>query len=162
VLEDVQAGATTLPAEVEETVLPVGPTGEVAVRIYRPKGTQGPLPVVMYFARNAVKRHADDFWAVASVAELVLTAHLLGGSETEEEAIQAYARAATMRTKPDQLMSVVNQLELYRRAGDPAELIDRIQALWRSSTATPTGTGRAAGRTTRSPSRGDAAGSSTG
>ena len=48
-LEDVQAGATTLPAEVEETVLPVGPTGEVAVRIYRPKGTQGPLPVVMYF-----------------------------------------------------------------------------------------------------------------
>jgi tetratricopeptide (TPR) repeat protein len=88
------------------------------------------LPVVMYFARNAVKRHADDFWAVASVAELVLTAHLLGGSETEEEAIQAYARAATMRTKPDQLMSVVNQLELYRRAGDPAELIDRIQALF--------------------------------
>lgn len=49
VLEDVQAGATTLPAEVEETVLPVGPAGEVAVRIYRPKGTQGPLPVVMYF-----------------------------------------------------------------------------------------------------------------
>ena len=49
VLEDAQAGATTLPAEVEETVLPIGPTGEVAVRIYRPMGTQGPLPVVMYF-----------------------------------------------------------------------------------------------------------------
>jgi acetyl esterase len=49
VLEDAQAGTTTLPAEVEETVLPIGPTGEVAVRIYRPKGTQGPLPVVMYF-----------------------------------------------------------------------------------------------------------------
>jgi acetyl esterase/lipase len=49
VLEDAQAGATTLPAEVEETVLPIGPTGEVPVRIYRPKGTQGPLPVVMYF-----------------------------------------------------------------------------------------------------------------
>jgi len=49
VLEDAQAGTTTLPAEVEEAVLPIGPTGEVAVRIYRPKGTQGPLPVVMYF-----------------------------------------------------------------------------------------------------------------
>jgi len=49
VLEDAQAGTTTLPAEVEETVLPIGPTGEVAVRIYRPKGTHGPLPVVMYF-----------------------------------------------------------------------------------------------------------------
>src|SRR5689334_7739324 len=48
-LEDAQAGATTLPADVEETVLPTGPTGAVAVRIYRPKGTQGPLPVVMYF-----------------------------------------------------------------------------------------------------------------
>src|SRR6202008_2534840 len=48
-LEDAQAGATTLPADVEEPVLPTGPTGAVAVRIYRPKGTQGPLPVVMYF-----------------------------------------------------------------------------------------------------------------
>ena len=29
--------------------MPVGPTGEVSVRIYRPKGAKGPLPVVMYF-----------------------------------------------------------------------------------------------------------------
>jgi acetyl esterase len=50
VLEDVQAGhVTALPADVEEKVLPVGPTGKVSVRIYRPKGAQAPLPVVMYF-----------------------------------------------------------------------------------------------------------------
>jgi len=50
VLEDAQAGkATTLPADIEDKVLPVGPTGQVSVRIYRPKGAQGPLPVVMYF-----------------------------------------------------------------------------------------------------------------
>jgi acetyl esterase len=50
VLEDAQAGkVTTLPADVEDTVLPVGPTGEVSVRIYRPKGAKGALPVVMYF-----------------------------------------------------------------------------------------------------------------
>jgi acetyl esterase len=49
VLEDAQAGATALPADVEDKVLPIGPTGEVSVRIYRPKGTKGPLPVVMYF-----------------------------------------------------------------------------------------------------------------
>ena len=50
VLESVQAGhVTALPADVEEKVLPVGPTGQVAVRIYRPKGAKGPLPVVMYF-----------------------------------------------------------------------------------------------------------------
>jgi len=39
VLEEAQAGAgATWPAEVEERVLPVGPTGEVSVRIYRPQG----------------------------------------------------------------------------------------------------------------------------
>ena len=48
-LEDAQAGSSTLPADVADKVLPIGPTGEVPVRIYRPKGTQGPLPVVMYF-----------------------------------------------------------------------------------------------------------------
>ena len=49
-LEDAQAiKVATLPADVEDTILPTGPTGEVSVRIYRPKGAQGPLPVVMYF-----------------------------------------------------------------------------------------------------------------
>jgi len=33
----------------EERVLPVGPQGEVSVRIYRPIGAVGLLPVVMYF-----------------------------------------------------------------------------------------------------------------
>jgi acetyl esterase len=50
VLEDAQAGhVTALPADVEEKVLPVGPTGQVSVRIYRPKGAKAPVPVVMYF-----------------------------------------------------------------------------------------------------------------
>ncbi len=49
-LEDLQAAPVAkLPADVEEKVLPVGPTGEVPVRIYRPQGARGPLPVVMYF-----------------------------------------------------------------------------------------------------------------
>jgi len=50
VLEEAQAAPVTkLPAEIEEKVLPVGPTGAVPVRIYRPQGSRGPLPVVMYF-----------------------------------------------------------------------------------------------------------------
>jgi len=50
VLENAQAAPVTkLPAEIEEKVLPVGPTGAVPVRIYRPQGSRGPLPVVMYF-----------------------------------------------------------------------------------------------------------------
>jgi acetyl esterase len=38
-----------LPADVEEMVFPVGPTGEVSVFIYRPIDGNGLLPVVMYF-----------------------------------------------------------------------------------------------------------------
>ena len=51
VLEDVQASAsvTKLPADVEDKILPVGPTGQTSVTIYRPKGARGTLPVVMYY-----------------------------------------------------------------------------------------------------------------
>jgi hypothetical protein len=88
------------------------------------------LPVALFSARNAVKHDPDDFWAVVSVAELVLTAHLLGGQETEDDVVQAYAGAAAGRTKPDQLTSVENQLQFYERVGDPQELIDRIRGLF--------------------------------
>src|SRR6266850_4425801 len=49
VLADAQAGAVaTWPADSEDRVFPVGLTGEVSVRIYRPQGAKAPLPVVMY------------------------------------------------------------------------------------------------------------------
>jgi acetyl esterase/lipase len=51
VLEDAQkaASVTKLPADVEDKVFPVGPTGQTSVTIYRPKGAKGTLPVVMYY-----------------------------------------------------------------------------------------------------------------
>jgi acetyl esterase len=50
VLEDAQAQPVAkLPAEIEDKVLPVGPTGSVSVRIYRPQGAKAPLPTVTYF-----------------------------------------------------------------------------------------------------------------
>jgi acetyl esterase len=50
VLENAQAiEVTKLPADIEDAILPVGPGGELSVRIYRPKGAKGLLPVVMYF-----------------------------------------------------------------------------------------------------------------
>ena len=50
ILEDLQAkDVKKLPANIEEKIFPVGPTGEVSVRIYRPSGAKGTLPVVMYF-----------------------------------------------------------------------------------------------------------------
>jgi acetyl esterase len=49
-LEDAQAiPVTKMPADIEDKVLPVGPTGEVSVRIFRPQGSRGALPAVMYF-----------------------------------------------------------------------------------------------------------------
>jgi acetyl esterase len=38
-----------LPVDVEDTTFPVGPTGTTRIRIVRPKGATGVLPVVMYF-----------------------------------------------------------------------------------------------------------------
>jgi len=51
VLEDAQVSArvTKLPSEVEDKVFPVGPNGQTSVTIYRPIGSQGSLPVVMYY-----------------------------------------------------------------------------------------------------------------
>jgi acetyl esterase len=51
---DVLAGAqaqpvTKLPASIEDTTFPVGPTGSVRIRIVRPQGASGALPVVMHF-----------------------------------------------------------------------------------------------------------------
>ena len=46
VLEDAQAiEVRKLPADVEDKILPVGPSGEVSVRIYRPKGVKGLVPL---------------------------------------------------------------------------------------------------------------------
>ena len=51
VLENAQSSAqvTKLPADLEDHTLPVGPTGEVPVTIYKPANSSGLLPVVMYF-----------------------------------------------------------------------------------------------------------------
>lgn len=50
VLEGAQRGDVTAPAvAIDDRVLPVGPTGSVKVRIFRPQGAEGPLPVVVYF-----------------------------------------------------------------------------------------------------------------
>jgi len=50
VLSDLQAQKVAkLPADIEDLNLPIGPGGQVSIRIIRPKGSKGTLPVVMYF-----------------------------------------------------------------------------------------------------------------
>lgn len=39
---------TLAPASVEDRVLPIGPTGETSIRIYRPEGATETLPVIVY------------------------------------------------------------------------------------------------------------------
>lgn len=50
VLSDAQAGKVAkLPADIEDREIPGGPKGDVSIRIVRPKGKTGALPIVMYF-----------------------------------------------------------------------------------------------------------------
>jgi acetyl esterase len=50
VLRDVQAGDVAKPAaDLEDSTISGGPTGEIALRIVRPCGLSGLLPVVLYF-----------------------------------------------------------------------------------------------------------------
>ncbi len=50
VLSDLQAAEVAkLPADIEDLNLPVGPGGQVSVRIIRPKGSKENLPAIMYF-----------------------------------------------------------------------------------------------------------------
>ena len=48
-VDEVQSGEVEKPdVEIEDTTIPGGPSGAVSVRILRPKGAQGQLPVILY------------------------------------------------------------------------------------------------------------------
>lgn len=50
VLTNLQAKPVPMrPAEIEDVTWPVGPTGSTRIRIYRPAGATGVLPILMYF-----------------------------------------------------------------------------------------------------------------
>lgn len=50
VLTGAQSGPVEkLPADVQDLTFPVGPSGQVSVRILRPKGSQGSLPGILYY-----------------------------------------------------------------------------------------------------------------
>jgi acetyl esterase len=48
-VDEVQSGETGRPdVDITDTTVPGGPSGEVSVRILRPRGATGPLPVIVY------------------------------------------------------------------------------------------------------------------
>jgi len=75
VLRSLQAShrVATLPADVEDRVLSVGPGGRVSIRIVRPRGAKGTLPAVMYF-------HGGGW--------------VLGGKDTHDRLIREIANGA--------------------------------------------------------------------
>jgi acetyl esterase len=49
VVDDVQSGEIARPdVDITDTTVPGGPSGSVSVRILRPRGSTGPLPVIVY------------------------------------------------------------------------------------------------------------------
>ena len=49
VVDEVQSGAIEKPdVELEDTTIAGGPSGELSVRVLRPKGATGELPVILY------------------------------------------------------------------------------------------------------------------
>ena len=48
-VDEVQSGEIEKPdVEIDDTTVPGGPSGDISVRILRPRGATGPLPVVVY------------------------------------------------------------------------------------------------------------------
>lgn len=49
ILSETQKEMPQIPVDIEDRTIPVGPTGKVNLRVIRPKGAKGALPVVIYF-----------------------------------------------------------------------------------------------------------------
>lgn len=85
------------------------------------------MPVVEYYVDRARGRGAEDFWAEVTKAELLLTHHLLRTREVSvEDVIDAYLEALAFPHPGDWETSVRDQLELFRLAGDPRDVLERV------------------------------------
>lgn len=84
------------------------------------------LPVVEYYVDRA-RRRGEDFWAEVTNAELILTRHQLPTEKVSaEDVADAYLEALAVPHPVDWNTSVRDQLELFRLAGDPIELLGPI------------------------------------
>ncbi|MES9541515.1 TRAFs-binding domain-containing protein [Actinomadura sp. NPDC000600] len=88
------------------------------------------VPVVRFAVKNSSEA-PDSGWLRATLGELALHRHLLAEEPEQDlltEAIGYYA-AAARGANGEQRKSMRRQLEFFRRAGDPPEVIDRLLAL---------------------------------
>jgi hypothetical protein len=92
------------------------------------------LPVVRLMAGRLP---LPTFWSSVTQAELVLHEHLLGdsGGGSAEPVIRAYTRALAQQHPPDYEKAAYDQLDIFRRAGDPPEFIAAVQEIFPSQSA---------------------------
>lgn len=83
------------------------------------------LAVSRFLNRLAMADDPDDYWALATRAELTLYENLDQGSSIDEAAEQ-YAEAAR-HGRADQIRSTKDQLRFLAKYGDPADVIERLQ-----------------------------------
>ena len=88
------------------------------------------LPVTTFFAERAAESDPGDFWARATVAECLLTGHLLGDGVRTDQVVAAYAEAAVLDPGADAARALRNQLHFYEVAGDPVDVLGQVRDLF--------------------------------
>jgi hypothetical protein len=90
------------------------------------------LPVVRLMVRR-LPPSMRTFWASVTGAELALHEYLLDhpdAGQPADQIVRAYAEALALEYPPDYEKSAYDQLEIFRRAGDPWQVIDAVQAVF--------------------------------
>jgi hypothetical protein len=87
------------------------------------------LPVVRFAATRLGEPDDTDVWRLATTGELALHEYLLEGGEALVRATALY-RTVAVRAAPDQRLSVSRQLWMLRNAGDPADVLDPLLAMF--------------------------------
>lgn len=87
------------------------------------------LTVSRFLTRLAIKTQPDDYWALATDAELTLH-QVLESGQAWEPVRPLYARAA-LNGRKDQISSTLFQLRFLESHGDPSDLIASVSAVLR-------------------------------
>jgi hypothetical protein len=95
------------------------------------------LPVVRLMVRR-LPPPTQTFWSSVTQAELVLHEYLLDdpdGRAPADAVIIAYAEALARQHPPDYEKAAYDQLDIFRRSGDPPEFIAAVQEVFPSRPA---------------------------
>jgi len=93
----------------------------------------GEVATVVRLMVRRLQPSMRTFWASVTRAELALHEFLLDhpdGGQPVDTIVRAYAEALAQEYPPEYQKSAYDQLEIFRRAGDPPQVIDAVQAVF--------------------------------